>query len=255
MVNYQTGEDLPLTPTLWVHGGLDFDYDPEAEAPRWEKYLDEIFNGDRESINCIEEQLGYGMTWDVRFDKAFLLCGKPSAGKSTVIWVLERLVGTELYAAVDLDDWRGANARAYLVGKKAVGFPDVRLKPAKAYGNVGYDPGGIDYQSMKWILQITGRDKMATGAKYDKHPWEGQLSLKIWMVFNEPPTFQDRDGAFAKRFYQGLVPSRVPGGSTRPGLAGEASRRASGNCSKMLAGISTANRTWALRPTKDLEGA
>jgi hypothetical protein len=34
LVDCVTGHTAPLTPQLWVHGGVDFDYDPEARCPR-----------------------------------------------------------------------------------------------------------------------------------------------------------------------------------------------------------------------------
>jgi putative DNA primase/helicase len=75
IVDIETGELMPLTPKLWAHDALEFDYDPDAKCPMWEKFLGEVFQDDAETVMCIEEQLGLGMTWDNRFQRAFLWIG------------------------------------------------------------------------------------------------------------------------------------------------------------------------------------
>ena len=55
-------EPIALSPRLWLHSAVGYDWSPEARCPRWVRFLEEIFSGDRESQDCIEEFLGYGMT-------------------------------------------------------------------------------------------------------------------------------------------------------------------------------------------------
>ena len=154
LVDAETGEIVGLTPHLWTHGGADFDFDSAARCPRWERFLEELFPGDQESQMTIEEQLGYGATNDVRFEKGALWVGEKRSGKSTLVWVQERLVGAGAYASLSFHDWmKTENSRAHLLGKKVAVFPDVRLKPARAFGMVGYDPGGLDHQSAQLLLQ------------------------------------------------------------------------------------------------------
>jgi len=76
-----------------VRGGVDFKFDANARCPRWERFLKEVFPGDPESQMTIEEQLGYGMTNDTRFEKGALWIGVKRSGKSTLAWVQERLAG------------------------------------------------------------------------------------------------------------------------------------------------------------------
>src|SRR5262249_37157156 len=85
IVDVATGELMELSARLWAHHGLEFEYDPQARCPVWERFLGEVFEGDPESRNCIEEQLGLGMTEDVRFQKGFLWIGrKGREGKGTL---------------------------------------------------------------------------------------------------------------------------------------------------------------------------
>ena len=204
LVDAETGEIVGLTPHLWTHGGADFDFDSAARCPRWERFLEELFPGDQESQMTIEEQLGYGATNDVRFEKGALWVGEKRSGKSTLVWVQERLVGAGAYASLSFHDWmKTENSRAHLLGKKVAVFPDVRLKPARAYGMVGYDPGGLDHQSAQLLLNIIGRDTVAIGRKF-KEAWQGRLSVKVIITTNELPNLQDAGGVLASRFIMRL---------------------------------------------------
>ena len=192
LVNCETGEVSPLSPKLWIHDGLDFDYDPLARCPNWEAFLGEVFPGDEESAACIEEQLGYGMTNDTRFQKSAMWIGQRRSGKSTMARVQEQLVGPTGYAALDFHTWvRTENSHSNIVGKKVGIFGDVRLKPPKQYGNVGYDPGGLSYESVQLLLKITGHDAVDVKTKWDRDPWQGRLVMKVIIISNEIPNLGD----------------------------------------------------------------
>jgi putative DNA primase/helicase len=200
LVDVETGEVGELTPQLWTHGGVDFGFDPHARCPRWERFLEEVFPCDPESQMTIEEQLGYGMTNDTRFEKGALWVGLKRSGKSTLAWVQERLAGVGACVSLSFHDWmKTENSREHLVGRKVGIFADVRLKPAKSYGLTGYDPGGIDHQSAQLLLNIMGRDKVSLGRKFKK-VWEGRLFLKPIITSNEVPNLQDAGGVLVSRF-------------------------------------------------------
>src|SRR5258708_29970336 len=77
-----------------------------------------------------------------------------------------------------------------MIGKRVAVFPDVRLKQAKAYGNVSYDAGGLDHKSIGLLLQITGEDVITVGRKMID-AWEGRLATKIICLSNEVPNLND----------------------------------------------------------------
>jgi putative DNA primase/helicase len=201
LVDCETGEVSALTPKLWVHGGANIDYDPEARCPRWERFLEEIFPEDHESRNCIEEQLGYGMTHDTRFEKGAIWVGVKRSGKTTIAWIQEQLAGPGACIDLSFHDWVSTeNSQAGIIGKKVGIFSDVRLKPAKTYGSVGYDPGGIDHKSAQLLLKIIGRDKMSIKTKYAPMPWDGRPTIKIIITSNVVPNLQNAGGVLASRF-------------------------------------------------------
>jgi len=200
MVNVRSGEFWEPTPLLWAVSGLDFDWwGDDAEAPRWEQFLEEVFPGDSQSQDFIEEWLGYCMTAETALQKGAMFIGPRRSGKSTICWVMERLVGKGGYAGLNIHDWvKTENSREVLIGKKVGVFPDVRLKPAKQYGS-SWDVGGIDHKSTELLLQYTGEDRVSVGRKFIG-PWEGVLSVRIVLVSNEVPNLNDGGGVLPSRF-------------------------------------------------------
>jgi putative DNA primase/helicase len=191
IVNVRTGEAFDPTPRLWITDAVNFDYDPDAKCPRWDQFLREIHPGDKEAQDCIEEQLGYGMTYDMQFDKIAVWFGKPRAGKTTLVHVQKELCGRRAFAPMSFDDWtRGEKSRENLIGKKVLAFSDVRLPPPKWWGK-NLDPGGLDRTSVRLLLAISGRDLESVGQLYKK-AWEGRLTCKIIITSNDPLNIQDQ---------------------------------------------------------------
>jgi putative DNA primase/helicase len=199
LVDVTTGKTYPLTPKLWVQDAVDFEYDPLARCPRWKQFLQEIFPDDQASQDCIEEQLGYGMTNETRFEKGALWIGVKRSGKSTVAFIQRKLAGDRSCAALSFNDWTsGENSHQDIVGKKVGIFADVRFKPARVYGT-SYDPGGIAHKSAELLLNIIGRDKISVGQKY-RGRWVGQSTMKVIITSNEVPNLQDAGGVLQTRF-------------------------------------------------------
>jgi putative DNA primase/helicase len=191
IVNVRTGEEFDPTPRLWITDAVNFDYDPPAKCPRWDQFLREIHPNDQEAQDCIEEQLGYGMTYDMQFDKIAVWFGKPRAGKTTLVHIQKELSGRRAFAPMSFDDWtRGEKSRENLIGKKVLAFSDVRLPPPKWWGK-NLDPGGLDRTSVRLLLAISGRDLESVGQLYKK-AWEGQLTCKIIITSNDPLNIQDK---------------------------------------------------------------
>ena len=199
LVDIETGQVLPLTPSLWTHDGAGYDYNPEGECPRWEQFLAEVFPGDPESQATLEEMLGYGMTYDTKFEKGFFLVGVKRSGKSTVARILKKLVGDQAYIGLSFNTLtKGENSVAEIVDKKVAVFSDARFRQARMFG-ASYDPGGIGHAAAELLLNIVGRDTISLGRKY-KSKWIGQLPTKIVITSNEVPNLRDASGVLPTRF-------------------------------------------------------
>ncbi len=205
VVNVLTEETRDLTPDLWVHSALGFDWDPDAECPVWETFLAEVFpkpnaqGVDEESVQFLEEFMGYCMTEETKFQKGAMLIGPKRSGKGTISRVLQQLVGNPGYVGLSFNTWiQSENSKECLVGKRVGVFADTRFKPGKQYGQ-NYDPGGITHTSAEFLLNIIGEDTVTIGRKY-KSPWHGQLRLKLMLISNEVPNLNDSSGVLPSRF-------------------------------------------------------
>lgn len=71
-----------------------------------DNFLDRITCGNNERKNAILEMIGYSMTSSVKMQKAFVLYGKTAEnGKSTLLEIIERLIGRENISHVTLQDF------------------------------------------------------------------------------------------------------------------------------------------------------
>jgi len=77
-----------------------------------------------------------------------------------------------------------------MVGKRVGIFHDIRLKPAKQYGNTGFDPGGLDPESQQLLLEIVSGDLTELGRKY-LEAWKGLPFIKFRLISNKVPNFND----------------------------------------------------------------
>jgi putative DNA primase/helicase len=183
------GKTYPHDPRLWLHDGVDFDYDPNAHCPTWEWFLKELFPTDDEAREAIEQFLGYGMTIDNQFEKAALWIGPPRSGRGTIASILERLVGMNGHTSLNMHTWRGENSRMGMVGKRMGIFHDIRLKPGQWYGE-NYDPGGVDPHSQQLLLELISGDFTEIGRKYIE-AWKGLPFIKFLLISNKVPSFND----------------------------------------------------------------
>ncbi|MEO8062146.1 MAG: phage/plasmid primase, P4 family [Pseudomonadota bacterium] len=68
-------------------------YDPAAQISRFRSFLAEIFNGDLSLVEFLARWFGYGATGSVREEKMVIHWGKGSNGKSTMLEIVEAVLG------------------------------------------------------------------------------------------------------------------------------------------------------------------
>ena len=69
-------------------------YEPSAHSLEWEKFINEVMQGDTEKIKYLQKILGYSLTADTNLETCFILYGATTRnGKSTLIETLLYLLG------------------------------------------------------------------------------------------------------------------------------------------------------------------
>lgn len=70
------------------------EYRPEARCERWEQFLDEVMQGDKDKIHYLQKLFGTCLTGDVRLEKMWFLFGSTTRnGKSTMIERIADVLG------------------------------------------------------------------------------------------------------------------------------------------------------------------
>lgn len=80
-------------PEDYITKGSPVSYDPDARCPRWEQFLDDIFQGDADLISFVQRLAGYCLTGLTGEQKMVIFHGCGQNGKSTLVETLQRVMG------------------------------------------------------------------------------------------------------------------------------------------------------------------
>src|ERR1035441_8997584 len=78
------------------------EFDPNAPCPRWELFLNEIFDGNTELIDFIRRAVGYSLTGSTAEQVMFMCYGKGANGKSVFFSTLKEVLGAYAFKAPSL---------------------------------------------------------------------------------------------------------------------------------------------------------
>jgi len=183
-----TGRVLAPTPALFTINALDFDYEPNPEPPeRWVKFLEQLFGDDLESVELLQEWMGYCLTGDTSQQKMLLLVGPRRSGKGTIGRIVTRLVGAGNVVGPTTSSLAGNFGLQPLIEKSLAIVSDARF----GGDNVG--------TVVERLLCISGEDTLTIDRKF-----LGSVSMKLATRFmfltNELPRLNDASTALAGRF-------------------------------------------------------
>lgn len=189
LVHWPTRKLLPHRPGYYVHHSVPFAFDPAAAVPeRWLNFLDELWPGDQDSVDALQETFGYLINGDCRQQKIFMLVGPKRSGKGTIGRVLTRMLGKHNVAGPTLASLGTNFGLQDLIGKPVALVSDARIG------------GKADVALIaERLLSISGQDLQNVDRKY-LEPWSGYLPTRFVILTNELPRFTDASGALASRF-------------------------------------------------------
>lgn len=171
-------------------------FDPRAEAPRWRKFLREIFDDDLDLVAYVRRAVGYCLTADCREECLFLLWGGGFNGKTVLLNILRALNGD--YAAnTPFSTFEATryhtipNDLAALVGKRLVTASETaearRLNEARIKALTGRDPITCRFMRQEWFTYTP--------------------VFKVWLAMNNKPAIRGTDEGIWRRIR--LIPFTV----------------------------------------------
>jgi P4 family phage/plasmid primase-like protien len=170
---------------------MPYEFDPDADCPKWKAFLERNLEGDQERIALLQEWFGYCLAADTSQQKFLMLQGEGSNGKSVVCAALTAVLGDGNVSHVPLENYGERFALAGTLGKLA---------------NIASEVGEIDKVAEGQLKQFTSGDRMTFDRK-GIQPVEAMPTARLVLATNNLPRFSDRSGGIWRRLL--LLPFQV----------------------------------------------
>ena len=166
------------------------DYVPNAVAPRFQRFLREIFQGNEEVVSFVQRWFGYCITGEIREHALVFHIGEGGNGKGKLMEVLQYVLGNGYYAAGPrgLMSAKGSGATpevAGLLGQRMVTLSETNPDEE-------FDPG--------LLKQLTGGDLLTA-----RNLFEGYFSFKpthkLQVFTNHEPRITGQDRGMWRRLF------------------------------------------------------
>jgi len=172
------------------------EYDSTARCPKFMSFLAQITGEDEELRNFLQRAIGYGLTGDTSEQVMFVAYGTGANGKSTLLNVIQDLLGdyalqTPTDTFVRKRDRSATNDLARLRGARFVVATEVN------------EDGKLDEVLVK---QVTGGDKISARFLYQEF-FDFRPECKIFLVTNYKPYITGSDQGIWRRII--LIPFEV----------------------------------------------
>lgn len=184
---------------------IPLNYNPNAMAPRFEQFLDEVFAGDsdaRQKRLVVEEALGYTLLASCRLEKFLMLIGGGANGKSVLLTVVAALVGANQVSAVQPSQFDNRFQRGHLVGKLANIVTEIAQ--------------GAEIADDKLKSLVSG--ELTTAEMKFKDPFDFKPFATHWFGTNHLPRTRDFSDALFRRAILLAFNNRFEGDSRDVGL-------------------------------------
>ena len=190
MVDLETGRLYPHDKDRHITQITDIPYDPQAGAPRWERFLSEIMCGKTDLVDYLQRAVGYSATGSAKEQCLFILYGRGRNGKTVFIETIRKAFGTYT---------KNTSPSTFTtVRASAIRNDLARLKDARFLTAVEFAPEGPFQLDGALIKNTTGYD--TTNARYlYKEEFEFVPTFKCWIATNHLPEVPTYDEAIWRR--------------------------------------------------------
>jgi len=171
------------------------EYNREATAPTWEKFLNRIFDGNQELIRFIQRAIGYSLTGSIKEQCIYILHGTGKNGKSTFLDTIRAMLGSYT---------KNANSHVFMKSDNQNSAEIARLQGARFVTTT--EPEENERLSESLIKQATGGEPLTARFLY-QHSFEFIPEFKLWMATNHKPKITGSDLGIWRRIR--LIPFTV----------------------------------------------
>jgi P4 family phage/plasmid primase-like protien len=178
----KTAELHEHSPEHYMTTQIPVEWDPQAECPTFDRFLKKVLP-EEDQRTLLMQIFGYSLTTDTRFQKAFILLGEGSNGKSICIKILEALLGSAC-SAIELSDLKSQFLIAELQNKTA---------------NLSSEQNTKDFVQDAMLKKIISGDSLVAQRKF-KDPFKFRPLAKLILTANRLPKTYDRSYGYFRRW-------------------------------------------------------
>ena len=198
IINLTSGELMPHNREKYLTKITNSEYADDYDAPLWGKFLNEIFNGDKELIRFLQKAVGYSLTGSTKEDCLFICYGGGRNGKGTFLNTLADILGGY---AINIQPETIMAKTNYSNGPTS----DIARMMGARFVTVP-EPNEGARLNEGLVKQMTGGDMLTACRKYEDE-FEFKPEFKIWMMTNHKPKIYGTDVGIWSRIR--LIPFTV----------------------------------------------
>ena len=190
VIDLQTQTLLPVSPNVLVTKRCNVSYDPSAECPRFEKFLQEV-QPDDEMRKFLQDLMGYCLMGQVGENIFAFLWGHGSNGKSVFVELMAWVLGDYAHKiAIEMLMRQQRNSQG----------PSADIMSLKGrrfvYANETAEGARLDEARVK---DMTGGDTLTGRVPYGKADINFSPSHKLFIVGNHKPDISDTSEGMWRR--------------------------------------------------------
>lgn len=185
MLDIQAMRLLPHDPSYGSRTQLPVNYQSDAFSLRWWEFLKEIFPEDElyAKKGLMQQFFGYCLLRDCRYQKALFMYGTGANGKSTVLDVLQAMVGRENTSSLSLADLT-QRFKAQFLRDKLI--------------NLATETNTRDPLATELLKAIISGDPITAEQKYGEQ-FQFRPYAKFITAMNDAPVIPDKSYGFGRR--------------------------------------------------------
>ena len=187
-INMVTGEHRDGHPDDLITKVVPVNYDPDAKAPRWIQFLEDVFADNPDLVPYMRRVMGYTLTGDVSEQCFWLMHGEGSNGKSTLLETMEEIIGEDFswhmpFPSTSWSDSASDYNKESLMGRRYV--TTIEKSNGKEL-------------SSEIVKALTGNKRINARQIY-KSPINFTIQAKFFLAVNEPPAIEDKSDGMWRR--------------------------------------------------------
>ena len=201
VLNLDTWEFTEHSPDYYFLNEIPVEYEPDAKTEKIEEFLKSVVT--ESDYKILQELFGYCLYRSYPYQKAFMFVGSGANGKSTVLTLLNKLLGEDNISSISLQDIAERPfATANLYGKLANIYADISDKSLSRTGI---------------FKMVTGGDNLHAEKKF-KEGFNFRNHAKLIFSANKVPEAKDDTDAYFRRWIFINFPNTFEGDKCDPNI-------------------------------------